>query len=164
MPAHRPLGSVRRAIETSRAISEEEREWLRDRCAELLDAYERLEFVLPAGMIHGDAYSGNLLRDGGRVVLADWDNASVGPREIDLAPTLQAVRFGLPEEDRDAFVSAYGEDIRSWDGYPVLRDIRELSTLRALLRDGQTSPDACGELRVRLRSLRLSDRQRWTPF
>ena len=48
-------------------------------------------------MIHGDAWWGNLLRDGDRVVLADWDNVSTGPREIDLIPTLQAPRFGLPE-------------------------------------------------------------------
>ena len=76
-------------------------------------------------MIHGDAWWGNLLRDGDRVVLADWDNVSTGPREIDLIPTLQASRFGLPEHERDAFIAAYGHDIRSWPGYPVLlRDPR----------------------------------------
>ena len=40
-------------------------------------------------MIHSDAYRGNLLRDGHRVVLADGDAVSVGPREIDLIPILQ---------------------------------------------------------------------------
>jgi hypothetical protein len=110
------------------------------RSGRLLDAYGRLSFQLPAGMIHGDAYRGNLLRDGHRVGLADWDAVSTGPREVDLIPTLQATRFGLPDEQRDAFVAAYGQDIRSWDGYPVLRDIRALSTLTALLRDGTMTP------------------------
>jgi aminoglycoside phosphotransferase (APT) family kinase protein len=164
LPAYRPLVSVRRAIESSRAIDEDERAWLRDRCEQLLDAYGRLNFPLPAGMIHGDAYRGNLLRDGHRVVLADWDAVSTGPREIDLIPTLQGIRFGLPEAQRDAFIDAYGHDIRSWDGYPVLRDIRELSTTSALLRDGHADEAARRELRVRLRSFRTDDDWRWTPF
>ena len=61
-------------------------------------------------MIHGDAYRGNLLRDGQRAMLADWDAVSTGLREIDLVPTLQASRFGLPVGERDAFI-AYGHDI-----------------------------------------------------
>ncbi len=115
-------------------------------------------------MIHGDAYRGNLLRDGQRVVLADWDAVSAGPREIDLIPTLQAVRFGLPEGQRDAFIAAYGWDIRSWDGYTVLRDIRELSTLTALLRDGHADASAERELRIRLRSLQIGDDREWSSF
>ena len=97
-------------------------------------------------------------------MLADWDAVSTGPREVDLIPTLQATRFGLPEDQRDAFIAAYGQDIRSWDGYPVLRDIRELSTLTALLRDGHADPAAQRELRIRLRSLRTGDDQQWTTF
>ena len=115
-------------------------------------------------MIHGDAYRGNLLRDGQLVVLADWDAVSTGPREVDLIPTLQATRFGLPEDQRDVFIAAYGQDIRSWDGYPVLRDIRELSTLTALLRDGHVDTGGRRELRIRLQSLRTGDDQAWTPF
>ena len=164
LPAYQPLVSVRRAVESSPAISEEERSWLRDRCDQLLHAYGQLSFQLPDGMIHGDAYRGNLLRDGHRVVLADWDAVSTGPRETDLIPTLQAPRFGLPGDERDAFIAAYGYDIRSWDGYPVLRDIRELSTLTALLRDGHAGTAAQRELQIRLRSLHTGDDRQWTPF
>jgi hypothetical protein len=35
-----------------------------------------------------------------------------------LIPTLQAPRFGLPSDERDAFTAAYGQDVRTWDGYP----------------------------------------------
>jgi hypothetical protein len=164
LPAYQPLASVRQAIEASRAISGEDRAWLTSRCDQLLEAYNRLNFELPAGMIHGDAYRGNLLRDRSRVVLADWDAVSNGPREIDLVPTLQARRFGLPAEERGAFVAAYGQDIRSWDGYPVLREIRELSTLTALLRDGHADAAGLRELQIRLRSLRTGDDQQWTAF
>ena len=164
LPEYQPLVSVRLAIEVSLAINEEERGWLRTRCEELQAAYCGLRFQLPAGMIHGDAWRGNLLRDGKRVVLADWDAVSVGHREIDLIPTLQAPRFGLREEERDAFIAAYGRDIRAWEGYPVLREMRELSTLSAILRDGHADPAAGRELAIRLRSLRSGDDQRWTSF
>jgi len=164
LPAYRPLVSVRRAIASSRAIDEEARAWLGERCEQLLDAYGQLSFQLPAGMIHGDAYRGNLLRDGQRVVLADWDAVSEGHREVDLIPTLQATRFGLPDHQRDGFVAAYGQDIRSWDGYPVLRDIRELSTITALLRDAHADAAAQRELRIRLRSLRTGDHHQWSTF
>jgi aminoglycoside phosphotransferase (APT) family kinase protein len=115
LPAYQPLISVRRALDVSLAISEEERIWLRARCEQLLGSYRRLSFPLPVGMIHGDAWRGNLLRDGQRVVLADWDTVSTGHREIDLTPTLQATRFWLREDQRDAFIAAYGDDIRSWE-------------------------------------------------
>ena len=115
-------------------------------------------------MIHGDAWWGNLLRDGDRVVLADWDAVSTGPREIDLIPTLQASQFGLPEHERDAFIAAYGHDIRGWSGYPVLRDIRALSTITALLRDAHLDPAAHDQLQVRLHSIRTGDTRQWTTF
>jgi hypothetical protein len=97
-------------------------------------------------------------------VLADWDEVSTGPREIDLIPTLQGTRFGLPEPQREAFIAAYGHDIRSWDGHPVLHEIRELSTTKPLLREGDASALAQRELQVRLRSLRSGNDQQWTPF
>ncbi len=164
LPAYRPLVSVRRAIEASQAITDEERAWLAATCGRLLHLYDQLHFELPPGMIHGDAWWGNLLRDGDRVVLADWDNVSTGPREIDLIPTLQAARFGLPEHERDAFIAAYGHDIRAWPGYPVLLEIRALSTTSALLRDAHRDPAARDQLRVRLTSLRTGDTRQWTTF
>ena len=164
LPAYQPLVSVSRAIRESQALTEDERGWLAGHCDRLMHAYRQLSFDLPEGMIHGDAWQGNLLRDGKRVVLADWDAVSTGPREIDLIPTLQAARFGLPRHDRDAFTAAYGHDIRSWAGYPLLRDIRALSTMTALLRDAHHDPTAFEQLQVRLTSLRTGDTRQWTTF
>jgi hypothetical protein len=164
LPIYRPLAPVHEAIESSLAINEDERAWLRNRCTQLLRAYDQLSFGLPAGLIHGDAYRGNLLHDGHRVVLSDWDEVSIGPREIDLIPTVQGIRFGLSEHERDAFITAYGHDIRTWDGYPVLCEIRELSTMSALLREARANVVALQELHVRLRSLRTGNDQLWTAF
>jgi Phosphotransferase enzyme family len=164
LPAYQPLTSIGRAIQASQAIDDDDRSWLSGHHDRLLADYAHLVFELPAGLIHGDAWRGNLLRDGHRAVLADWDTVSTGPRETDLIPTLQAPRFGLPPAQRDAFITAYGRDVRGWDGYPVLRDIRELSTLSALLRDGSGSPPARRELLVRIRSLRTGDNAEWASF
>jgi len=46
----------------------------------------------------------------------------------------------------------------------VLRDIRELSTITALLRDGHADAAAQRELRIRLRSLRTGDHHEWSTF
>lgn len=166
LPLHgyQPLRSVRRAVGFSRAITESERSWLLDHCHRLSADYESLDFSLPPGMIHGDAWLGNVLRDGERVVLSDWDSVSWGPREMDLVPTLAAVRFGLPKADQDAFIAAYGYDITTWPGYPVLKDIRELSTLTALLRNAHADERSLDELRRRLRSIQTGDDQHWVTF
>ncbi len=165
LPTYDPFGPVRRAVAASQVLGAEEREWLLERCSALSDSYyERLEFALPYGLVHGDAHRGNLLRTPGRLLLCDWDSVSAGPREIDLVPTLQGVRFGLTEAQRTGFVEAYGYDARQWPGYPVLRDIRELQTLTAVLRNGHRDPRGYAELRHRLASLRAGDDRTWHPF
>jgi Ser/Thr protein kinase RdoA (MazF antagonist) len=164
LPAYEPLWSVAKAIDHSAALTRQERAWLAGHCRSLVEAYRDLNFALQPGTIHGDAYRGNLLRDGSRVVLADWDSVSHGPREIDLIPTLQARRFGLPDDQRAQFTAAYGHDITTWPGYPTLRDIRELSTLTALLRNARTDPPSLHELRHRIHSIRQKDDRTWMTF
>src|SRR6266581_9473235 len=41
LPAYQPLVSARRSIASSRAIDEDERAWLLERCEQLLDAYRQ---------------------------------------------------------------------------------------------------------------------------
>jgi aminoglycoside phosphotransferase (APT) family kinase protein len=104
-----------RLAETS-GVDLEDREFLLSRCAELTEQFPKLEFALPTGPIHGDAYIGNLLTDGGRVVLSDFEAAAVGPREWDLLPTsIAAERYGLAE---DVACHVYG----------LWRDFRDLVT------------------------------------
>jgi hypothetical protein len=49
LPAYRPLVSIRQAIQSSRAIDQDERIWLTEHCEQLLAAYGQLRFPLPPG-------------------------------------------------------------------------------------------------------------------
>ncbi|GIH90307.1 phosphotransferase family protein [Planobispora siamensis] len=165
LPTHDPFGPVRRAIDACRVLGRDDLDWLLGRCDELAETYyERTRFALPYGLIHGDAHRGNLIRTPEGLLLCDWDSVCAGPRETDLIPTLQGVRFGLTEEQRAGFVRAYGHDLTVWAGYPVMRDMRELQTLTAILRNAHRDPVARDELRHRLDSLRAGDDRLWHPF
>lgn len=165
LPTHDPFGGVRRAIGASVALAHDDRDWLLGRCEALAEAYyERVEFALPYGLVHADAHRGNLIRTSGGFLLCDWDGVCAGPREIDLIPTLQGGRFGLTGRQRADFSEAYGYDATTWEGYPVLRDMRELQTLTAVLRNAHRDRTAREELRHRLDSLRAGDDRLWHPL
>lgn len=167
LPTYEPLrGFVRELSASGKAVLQtEEYEFLRRRANELLDAYSRLKSELGPGMIHGDPRAGNLLWDGENVVLGDWDSVSYGPRELDLIITYQGVRYGRSEDTLDEFAAIYGWDIRSWPGYSILRDMRDLHTLSAPLRLARRRADVAQELHHRLRGLQGADRrQQWRSF
>jgi len=134
--------------------------WLGDRAHELLDRYHGLESVLGVGFIHGDAYAGNCLWDGAeRVVLGDWDEASIGPREQDLILSCHDhLRFGASEDDLAQFFTAYGLDLnefRTWPAFDVLTSMRDLHTLTGYIRRAASTDTATArELHRRLRMLR----------
>jgi hypothetical protein len=170
LPETRPLGRLQQALDQTAGAAGEvlapvHREFLHRRSGELVDAYARLDFPLPTGLIHGDAHKGNLLWDAGRVVLCDWDSVSLGPREWDLVPTHHGARFGLTAAERAAFSAAYGHDLTRWSGFEVLRGLRDLFTLGAYIRNAATNPAARRELEHRLTSLLDGDRdRRWYPL
>jgi aminoglycoside phosphotransferase (APT) family kinase protein len=163
LPGYQPLASFTIAVESSTYLSPDQVSWLMERGQELLHAYGGLDFPLGHGHIHGDAYPGNTLWDGQAVRLGDWDEAAVGPREIDLANTFQGVRFGRTSEDLDAFSARYGYDIRRWPGLPVLCGIRDLHTLGSFIRRADRGePVAAEQLSYRIETLRSTDTQaRW---
>jgi len=169
LKAYQPLRSITREVNnaaTTGALDDGALRWLGDRIHQLLDEYDTLEFPLGVGLIHADMYTGNLLWNVNEpsaasgepaAVLGDWDSVCLGPREIDLAPTLTATRFGLADTAVDRFVSGYGYDLRGWAGYSTLRAMRELSTLTALVRLAPSQTTAARELRHRLDTLRSGD-------
>jgi aminoglycoside phosphotransferase (APT) family kinase protein len=171
LPKFTPLVAVRRALAdpaAARALTAPERAWLNHRITQARVEFRRLDSKLGFGLLHGDLYLGNLLRSdqtpGTGVVLADWDTVCVGPREVDLAPTYTAVRFGLATTAVERFAEVYGHDLRTWAGYPTLRTIRELSTLDTLIRSAPTRPASAVELRHRLGTLRCGDTTTlWNP-
>jgi hypothetical protein len=140
--------------------------FLRDQCSILADAYRELSFELPAGPIHGDAHVGNLLISDGRAILIDLETFAIGPREWDLIPTaVQHERFGLSLDAYKSFATAYGFDVRTWSGYPILRRIREVAITAWLGARVRRDRGAASEFGRRLASLQ-NDRatRRWQAF
>jgi Ser/Thr protein kinase RdoA (MazF antagonist) len=146
LPTFEPFPMSRSRLAETTGVDPDDREFPLSRCAELAKEFPKLEFALPAGPIHGDAYIGNLLTDGGRVVLSDFEAAAVGPREWDLLPTsIAAERYGLAEDKYRAFADAYGFDVRAWAGYPVLREIRQINMTTWIMQNTEQSPDIAAE-------------------
>lgn len=84
---------------------------------------------------HGDYYHGNLLADGGRLTaILDWDEAFVGPPEIDLANAAWEWGDGLWSDDLDRvfeFVELY---VKTGGTAVGLTDVELRQLVRARLR------------------------------
>lgn len=161
-----PLSLVRARIAGANGISAEDRNFLLEHHENLLQQYQGLEFALPKGPIHGDAWVGNLMRDEHHVRLLDFEMTGLGPREWDLIPTSIATRrYGLPQADYEAFCEAYGFDVMQWPGYPTLRDIRELTMTTWLMQNVLEDAAIYEEFQNRVNSIRRKDTNRaWRVF
>lgn len=149
-------------------IGDGTRSYLTGLAQELAYRYERLDFVLPAGHLHGDFNVGNVLRDSGehpRVI--DLDGFAVGPREWDLTQTAMYYdSFGWHTAREYAqFAESYGFDVRQWSGYSVLRSVRELLMITWLAQNAGANPRAATEVEKRVATLRFGGSRRdWAPF
>ena len=88
LPELAPFANAAKRITSNNWLSPNDRDFLTDQLTLLQEQYAGLEFVLPRGVIHGDANIGNVLRDcHGKPVVIDLDGFAIGPREWDLALT-----------------------------------------------------------------------------
>lgn len=155
LPVYQPLAKFAAVTQASGSLTADDREWLLAQRATLLDTYHQLNFPLGVGHIHGDAYPGNVLWNGDRPMLGDWDETALGPRELDLANTHQGVRFGRTARQLSAFNAAYGYDVTAWAGFQTLRAIRDLHTLSPHIRLADHGDEqAADQMRHRIRTLR----------
>jgi aminoglycoside phosphotransferase len=163
----RPFARAAARIEGAE-LDERDRVFLRGRLARLRQDYGQLKFVLPAGLVHGDANIGNIIRRAdGVAVLIDLDGVASGPREWDLVLTaMYYERFGWHTAQEYAeFVEGYGFDIMSWPGYPVLRATRELIMVTWLAQNIAERAEIADEVAKRIDDLRSGDGRRdWAPF
>jgi len=165
LPTWVPLASLHATVSDparSAALTRDERAWIVTRIAEVRDKIAGLDWPLGTGLIHGDAWAGNLLFCPGTppvgAVLGDWDWVSAGPREIDLIPTWHAAaRYGKPASWVSDFTCRYGYDLARWEGYPVLLAMRDLVQLSGPIRRARDSEPHRQALRQRLDSLRCGD-------
>ncbi|MFI0354237.1 aminoglycoside phosphotransferase family protein [Actinomadura sp. 9N407] len=152
-----PLASVRTSVHQHPGVLDtNEQSWLRERIADLTDAWNALPFTTPPALVHADAWIDNLLRhQNGHAVLSDWDSVAIGPREWDLIHSYHGQRrFGLSPTDVDTFAAAYGHDLRDWPGYESLMQIRDLYAIGIHIRNAPGDPFSRRELGRRLTSLK----------
>lgn len=162
LPAWVPLTSLEATVGDSglsAALTDGERGWILRRISEIRAKMAGMEWPLGTGLIHGDAWAGNLLASPGTspagVVLGDWDWVSIGPREVDLIPTWHAAaRYGKPPSWTSDFTQDYGYDLGRWDGFPVLMAMRDLVQLTGPIRRAPDSGPHRQALRQRLGDLR----------
>jgi aminoglycoside phosphotransferase (APT) family kinase protein len=165
LPACDPIG---RALDRLDNLEGEYIPFLSDRIQQLREPYSQLTFALPIGVIHGDANVGNVIRDrDGQAIFSDLDGVSIGPREWDLVQTaLFYERLGWHTlEEYQGLVDSYGFDIMGWDGYPVMRDLRELVMVAWLAEKAASDTTLATELAIRVRALQTgASRRDWRPL
>lgn len=114
--------NVARELRRSRAMLDDLARWLPDAAAELLPALDQIGTRLAqAGgggirLCHGDFSARNVLYRaagyapcGGGLAVVDWDSATLGPPERDLAAFLAVLRRF--EQSQELFLSAYSRQV-----------------------------------------------------
>ncbi|THA79048.1 aminoglycoside phosphotransferase family protein [Streptomyces sp. A0642] len=167
LPRRELLGGVERWLSLAGdAIDPADAAYLRERRDGFAAAAAGLVPHLPPGPIHGDALARNVHVGPDGPVLVDLETFSSDLREHDLVVlALARDRYGLAAEAYDAFTSAYGWDVREWDGCAVLRGARETASCAWVAQHAPANPKALAEFRRRIASLRDGDAAvRWYPF
>jgi aminoglycoside phosphotransferase (APT) family kinase protein len=168
LPELAPFENAAKRIDTNTWLDSSDREFLTGTLAEMRHAYRELEFVLPQGVIHGDANVGNVLHDyHGSPVVIDLDGFAIGPREWDIALTaIYYDSFGWhTREEYETFVRVYRFDILKWSGYQTMRAVREFLMVTWVIQKANESPHAAAEARKRITALRTgASRKDWQPF
>jgi aminoglycoside phosphotransferase (APT) family kinase protein len=167
LPPRELLGGVERWLRLAgEAVDPADASYLRERRDGFAAAAAALTPRLAPGPIHGDALPRNVHVGPDGPVLVDLETFSCDLREHDLVVmALSRDRYGLPAEAYDAFVEAYGWDVREWEGCSVLRGARETASCAWVAQHAPSSPKALAEFRRRVASLRDGDESvRWYPF
>lgn len=168
LPYFDPFAKLWGSLRQMDGVTADDRAFLEERAGKLNKDYDRLDFVLPFGMIHGDANIGNVLRHrDGHAVLIDLDGFALAPREWDLILTaIYYERYGWHTRAQyEEFVHRYGFDLMNWPGYEVLADLRELMMVVWVGHQVATSERSADEFARRVRALRTGgSRKDWKPF
>lgn len=144
LPELAPFVRLAQRIESANTISVDDQNWLLGRLGDLQAAYDDLPLGLPRCVVHGDAWSGNVVVTAdGVILLLDLERCSIGPPEWDLVST--AVSYvttaKIDTEEWTAYCETYGYDVTSWEGFEVLRDIRELRQTTMAVQVAATDPE-----------------------
>jgi aminoglycoside phosphotransferase len=143
LPELAPFVRLPQRIEAATTISTDDQHWLLSRLAELHTAYDDLPPGLLRCVVHGDAWSGNVVTTAeSAFVLLDLERCSVGPPEWDLVSMAVAhvTTAGIDANEWALYCETYGHDVTTWEGFDVLRDIRELRQTTMAAQVAATNP------------------------
>lgn len=155
LPALDAISAIRYSLSRERILSPVEQDFLASRCATLETAMAELRYEQPRCILHGDPQHGNALWNQGRAVLSDWESVVIGPAEWDLVTVeIHCRRFQYPPETYRGFCRIYGRDVREWDGYAVIRDVRELRMIATNARKSAPGSIGAGEVSRRVDQLK----------
>lgn len=172
LPQWTPLRSLETALRAPSvlaAITPDDQRWALDHISKIRHELDGIDWPLDWGLIHGDAWAGNLLWNTtvgpDATALGDWDSVCWGPREIDLIPSFHAARrYGRGPAWAKAFVQAYGYDLSRWPGFPTLLAMRDFVQLAGPLRRAPQEPALAQALRERLNGIRSGSAATWAEF
>lgn len=151
-----PFVRVAERIEAASSLPEDDRAWLRARLKELHGQWEHRPAGVPECVVHGDAWVGNVARTQHGPVLLDFERASVGPPEWDLVSTAvkTTTTSTVTETEYAEFCEAYGTDVRTYAGYDILANARELRMATYAAQHAATRPEWQAEAQYRIDCLR----------
>ncbi|UQI45909.1 aminoglycoside phosphotransferase family protein [Streptomyces sp. HU2014] len=151
-----PFVRVVQRLTAARSVKTGDRDWLLHHLADLQTAWVELPDGLPRCVIHADAWTGNVAVTSTTAYLMDFERTSFGPPEWDLTSTaITSDTFGTLASHRyQEFCTAYGHDVITWQGYPVLRAIRELRLVTFALQTADDDPTATSQAQYRIDCVR----------
>lgn len=164
-PEWNPFASARHRLAIADGLGADDHRWLSDQWTRIEHEYRSVQSSLTIGLLHGDAYIGNLLREStGRFVLCDFDGTSRGPIDYDLVvAAVSAIRFGATS-DHESLAATYGRDITMQPSWPTLRRIRELVLVTSVIPDLRRRPDIAEVHAHRLATLRSGAASTWQRY
>ncbi|WP_280475915.1 phosphotransferase family protein [Nocardia asiatica] len=152
-----PFVRLEERIEGAKYLPDVDRRWMREHLAALRQRWAELPAGLPWCVIHGDAWVGNVVRtDDGRVLLLDLERTSIGPPEWDLVHTaIKWTSFAwISAKQYGEFCDVYGYDVTEWEGFELLRDIREFRMTTMAVQKAAVAPEWQGQAAHRLACIR----------
>ncbi|NIK58242.1 aminoglycoside phosphotransferase family protein [Kribbella shirazensis] len=160
-----PFSSARSRLALADGLPADDHAWLTAQWLDIEAEYRAILPELQVGLLHGDAYIGNLLKEPtGRFVLCDFDGTSIGPIAYDLVvAAVSALRFGA-EQDYEALAATYGLDVTTLSSWPVLRRIRELVLVTSVITDLRNRPEIAKIHAHRLSTLRSGANELWHRY
>ncbi|SDG41395.1 Phosphotransferase enzyme family protein [Sinosporangium album] len=165
-----PFVRLPERISAASTLSPDDRAFLADHLEALRAAWGHLPEDEPC-VVHGDAWAGNVVVALGETsaFFVDLERFSIGSPAWDLVSTaIKLTSFAwISPEDYAEFCKAYGQDVTAWDGFEVMRDVRELRMTCYLAQHASEHPDARSEAQLRVDCLRDKSGARpwrWSPL